>query len=192
MLSHENGMSFVDWCSETFEPTPDDRFSSHAPFHFDLSILDVHLPIKHGATLVIVSHDRGREPVGLARLMAERRLTIWYSAPSILTLLAQQGNLEQYDWSRLRTILFAGEVFPIKHFRSLKSLIPHPSYFNLYGPTETNVCTFYRVPDEIDPDRQEPYPIGRTCSHLAVEGDHGRAGSGSGRGRRAVHRAAPA
>jgi acyl-coenzyme A synthetase/AMP-(fatty) acid ligase len=62
--------------------------------------------------------------------------------------------------------LFAGEVFPIKHFRLLKSLIPHPAYFNLYGPTETNVCTFYRVPDEIDPQRREPYPIGRTCSHL--------------------------
>jgi amino acid adenylation domain-containing protein len=166
MLTHENGMSFVDWCSETFEPTPDDRFSSHAPFHFDLSILDVHLPIKHGATLVIVSHDRGREPAGLARLMAEQRLTIWYCAPSILTLLAQQGHLEQYDWSPLRTILFAGEVFPIKHFLTLKSLIPHPTYFNLYGPTETNVCTFYRVPDEVDTDRKEPYPIGRTCSHL--------------------------
>jgi acyl-coenzyme A synthetase/AMP-(fatty) acid ligase len=166
MLSHENGMSFVDWCSETFQPTHEDRFSSHAPFHFDLSILDVHLPIKHGATLVIISHDRGREPVGLARLMAERQLTIWYSAPSILTLLAQQGNLQQYDWSGLRTILFAGEVFPIKHFRLLKSLIPHAAYFNLYGPTETNVCTYYRVADEEDSDRTEPYPIGRTCSHL--------------------------
>jgi acyl-coenzyme A synthetase/AMP-(fatty) acid ligase len=169
MLSHENGMSFVDWCSETFEPTLNDRFSSHAPFHFDLSILDVHLPIKHGATLVIISHDRGREPVGLARLMAERQLSIWYSAPSILTILAQQGNLEQYDWSHLRTILFAGEVFPIKHFQLLKSLIPHPAYFNLYGPTETNVCTFYRVPDDVDPERSEPYPIGRTCSHLRSE-----------------------
>jgi acyl-coenzyme A synthetase/AMP-(fatty) acid ligase len=62
--------------------------------------------------------------------------------------------------------LFAGEVFPIKHLRLLKSLIPHSAYFNLYGPTETNVCTFYRVPDEIDVDRTEPYPIGRTCSHL--------------------------
>jgi acyl-coenzyme A synthetase/AMP-(fatty) acid ligase len=166
MLSHENGISFVNWCSETFAPTGDDRFSSHAPFHFDLSILDIHVPIKHGATLVIVSHDRGREPVGLARLISERRLTIWYSAPSILTLLAQQGNLPQYDWSALRTILFAGEVFPIKHFQLLKSLIPHPAYFNLYGPTETNVCTFYRVPDDVDPARTEPYPIGKTCSHL--------------------------
>lgn len=166
MLSHENGMSFIDWCSETFHPTPEDRFSSHAPFHFDLSILDVHLPIKHGATLVIVPHQLGREPTGLARLMVERQLTIWYSAPSILTLLAQQGNLGQYDWSRLRLILFAGEVFPMKNFHLLKSLIPHPTYYNLYGPTETNVCTYYRVPDKVDPTRTEPFPIGHTCSHL--------------------------
>jgi len=166
MLSHENGSSFVDWCSETFQPTHEDRFSSHAPFHFDLSILDVHLPIKHGATLVIVSHETGREPVGLARLMNERRLTIWYSAPSILMLLAQQGNLHEYDWSALRIVLFAGEVFPVKHLRAFKSLIPHPAYYNLYGPTETNVCTFYRVPDQLDPERTEPYPIGKTCSHL--------------------------
>ena len=49
MLSHENAVSFVDWCSEVFEPRPEDRFSSHAPFHFDLSILDLHVPLRHGA-----------------------------------------------------------------------------------------------------------------------------------------------
>src|SRR5262249_43067746 len=49
MLSHRNGTSFVDWCSEALDPEETDRFSSHAPFHFDLSILDIYVPIKHGA-----------------------------------------------------------------------------------------------------------------------------------------------
>jgi non-ribosomal peptide synthetase component F len=49
MLSHENAFSFIDWCSETFQPNEEDRFSSHAPFHFDLSILDIYVPLKHGA-----------------------------------------------------------------------------------------------------------------------------------------------
>ncbi|HXX85971.1 MAG TPA: AMP-binding protein, partial [Casimicrobiaceae bacterium] len=57
MLSHENAVSFVDWCSEVFAPRSDDRFSSHAPFHFDLSILDIHVALKHGATLVLVGED---------------------------------------------------------------------------------------------------------------------------------------
>src|SRR5688500_3327147 len=34
MLSHRNAVSFIDWCSKTFEPQADERFSSHAPFHF--------------------------------------------------------------------------------------------------------------------------------------------------------------
>ena len=84
MLSHENGVSFVDWCSEVFDPGPNDRFSSHAPFHFDLSILDVHVSLKHGATLVLVGEDIGKDPERLAALIAEERISIWYSAPSIL------------------------------------------------------------------------------------------------------------
>lgn len=173
MLSHRNALSFVHWCSEVFAPVPEDRFSSHAPFHFDLSILDIYVSIKHGAALVLVPDDVGKEPQRLAPLIAERRISVWYSAPSILSLLGQYGNLATHDYSALRLVLFAGEVFPVKHLRALKALIPEPRYFNLYGPTETNVCTFYEVPREVPVDRTQPYPIGRPCSHyqaLVVDG----------------------
>ncbi len=166
MLSHENGVSFVDWCSEVFEPRATDRFSSHAPFHFDLSILDIHVALKHGAALVLVAEDAGKDPLRLAPLIAEQRVSVWYSAPSILSLLAQYGSLSSHDYSALRLVLFAGEVFPVKHLRTLTRLWPHPRYFNLYGPTETNVCTFYEVPLPIPEERTAPFPIGRVCSHL--------------------------
>jgi acyl-CoA synthetase (AMP-forming)/AMP-acid ligase II len=48
----------------------------------------------------------------------------------------------------------------------VKALLPGAVFYNLYGPTETNVCTWYRVPDTIAEDRTEPYPIGRVCDHL--------------------------
>ncbi|MGN2391814.1 amino acid adenylation domain-containing protein [Pelomicrobium sp. G1] len=166
MLSHENGVSFVDWCSEVFEPRATDRFSSHAPFHFDLSILDIHVALKHGAALVLVAEDAGKDPLRLAPLIAEQRISVWYSAPSILSLLAQYGSLSSHDYSALRLVLFAGEVFPVKHLRTLTRWWPHPRYFNLYGPTETNVCTFYEVPLPIPEERTAPFPIGRVCSHL--------------------------
>lgn len=167
MLSHENAVSFVDWCSASFEPRADDRFSSHAPFHFDLSILDIYVCLKHGATLVLISEDTGKDATRLAQLIADERVSIWYSAPSILALLAQYGNLHKHDFSSLRQVLFAGEVFPVKHLRTLCELWPKPLYFNLYGPTETNVCTYYQVQPPIPADRATPYPIGYTCSHLA-------------------------
>lgn len=173
MLSHENAVSYVDWCSRMFTPSASDRFSSHAPFHFDLSILDIYVPLKHGATLVLVGEDIGKDPARLAALIEERKLTVWYSAPSILSLLAQYGDLDKRVLS-LRLVLFAGEVFPMKHLRAVKLLVPRPRYYNLYGPTETNVCTYYEIPAVVPDDRTEPYPIGKTCEHLlsrVVDGD---------------------
>jgi amino acid adenylation domain-containing protein len=166
MLSHRNGTSFVDWCSEALDPQPSDRFSSHAPFHFDLSILDIYVPIKHGATLVLISEETGKDPARLAAYTADKRISVWYSTPSILSLLAQYGDLANRDYSAMRIIHFAGEVFPVKHLRALQALLPGRRYFNLYGPTETNVCTFYEVPSETPEERSEPFPIGKVCSHL--------------------------
>jgi acyl-coenzyme A synthetase/AMP-(fatty) acid ligase len=90
---------------------------------------------------------------------------VWYSTPSILSFLAQYGKLDQYAYSDLRLVLFAGEVFPIKYLRLLKDLLPNPRYFNLYGPTETNVCTYYEVPATIPMEHAKPFPIGKACSH---------------------------
>lgn len=165
MLTQENATSFVDWCSDTFHPDPEDRFSSHAPFHFDLSVLDLYVPMKHGATLYVVSEELGKDPRKLSRFIAEHRLTVWYSTPSILGLLAEFGSLEQLDCASLRLVLFAGEVFPVKRLRHLTQLWPHPAYFNLYGPTETNVCTYAPIPLPVPEDRTEPYPIGPACEH---------------------------
>ena len=168
MLTNRAAISFVDWCSEAFEPDYNDRFSSHAPFHFDLSILDIYLPIKHGASLVLISEEIGKDPVRLGAMIAESNITIWYSAPSILSFLSQYGKLERYDYASLRMVLFAGEVFPVKHLRALKQLLPHPRYFNLYGPTETNVCTFYEIPQIVPEDRMTPFPIGKACSNYQI------------------------
>ncbi|MCP5516667.1 MAG: amino acid adenylation domain-containing protein [Verrucomicrobiales bacterium] len=167
VLSHGNARSFVAWCAATFDPCPSDRFSSHAPFHFDLSILDIYLPLSHGATLVIVDEKLGKEPGALAAWIAEKRLTSWYSAPSILAMMAQFGGLEAHDYGALRTVLFAGEVFPIKHLKALRDLWPGPRFFNLYGPTETNVCTYHEIPARIPSEQVEPMPIGRPCAHCA-------------------------
>lgn len=177
MLSHSAALSFVDWCSERFEPNENDRFSSHSPFHFDLSILDLYLSIKHGAAIVIIGEELGRTPATLAPFIAERRITCWYSTPSILRMLVQFGKMERFDYSPLRIVHFAGEVFPTKHLRELKTLWPKPRYFNLYGPTETNVCTYCDIPEVIPEDRTEPYPIGRVCSGdvASVRDENGKA-----------------
>ncbi len=164
MHSHATALSFIDWCSEEFSPEPQDRFSSHAPFHFDLSILDIYVPIKHGASVVLIGTEAGKQPGTLAQIIADRRITVWYSTPSILRMLVEYGKLEEQDCSALRIVCFAGEVFPIKHLRALMARWPKPAYYNLYGPTETNVCTYFKVPASIPEDQEASLPVGKACS----------------------------
>lgn len=163
VLTHGNALSFLDWCSATFRPTREDVFSSHAPLHFDLSILDVFLPARHGATLVLIGEDLGKDPQRLAATIAGERITHWYSTPSILNLLCEYGRLERHDCGALRAVLFAGEVFPMPRFRALRERWPHPRYYNLYGPTETNVCTWYGIPDGDCRQGRDSFPIGSVC-----------------------------
>jgi amino acid adenylation domain-containing protein len=167
MLTHANALTFLDWCRDSLGPWEDsDRFSSHAPFHFDLSVFDLYMACRNAGTLVLIGESLGKDPGPLAAFLIDRRISVWYSAPSILSLLTQQAALRQAGGHAPRLVLFAGEVFPISPLKSLRALWPDADFWNLYGPTETNVCTAYRVPREIADDRIRPFPIGRVCPPL--------------------------
>jgi amino acid adenylation domain-containing protein len=167
MISHRNSLTFVNWAAECVGLTADDRVSSHAPLHFDLSIFDIFSSCKVGATIILVPEGGATFPVQLARLIERERITTWYSVPSVLTLLVLYGNLTAHDLSCLRTIIFAGEVFPVKYLRQLMASLPQARYLNWYGPTETNVCTSYEVPP-LNPERTLPIPIGKACANTEV------------------------
>ena len=163
VLTHGNAASFIDWVSDMFAPTSADTFSSHAPFHFDLSILDIYVAIKHAARLVLIGEGLGKDPGRLAPVIAAEGITVWYSTPSILSLLADYGKLDRHECPALRVVFFAGEVFPIPRFRTLRKFWSHPRFVNLYGPTETNVCTYYEVPMDNSWETMETFPIGYMC-----------------------------
>jgi amino acid adenylation domain-containing protein len=167
MLSHRNALTFVNWAAERFGITADDRLSNHAPLHFDLSIFDLFVAARAGATVVLVPAETALFPRPMAQFIVDERITVWYSVPSALILLLTHLDLRQLPLDHLRLVLFAGEVFPVKYLRQLRAAVPHAALFNLYGPTETNVCTYYEVRD-VPPDRTEPFPIGRACENTEV------------------------
>ncbi|MFD7324047.1 amino acid adenylation domain-containing protein [Streptomyces sp. NPDC059875] len=166
MLSHRNALAFVDWAVAEFGLTSADRLSSHAPVHFDLSVFDVFAAAGAGACLVLVpEHHKALGPA-LNRLVAEEGITVWYSVPGALIRMLDAKNRALLTGSRLRTVLFAGEPFALKHLRRLREALPGAALHNLYGPTETNVCTHHRVTDaDLAPDRTASPPIGRPCPY---------------------------
>ena len=167
MLSHLNALTFVNWACDTFAISGTDRLSNHAPWNFDLSVFDIFAAIKTGAAISLVPEGLSAFPVQLSSFIQNQKITVWYSVPMVLTMLGTHGKLHERDLNRLRLVLFAGEVFPIKHLRKLRRMLPAPRMANLYGPTETNVCTWYEV-GQIPEDQTKPIPIGKACTNMAV------------------------
>ena len=178
MLTHRHALTFVEWCASTIGSGSEDTFSSHAPLHFDLSVFDLFVAAVGGATVAIVPEEIAYFGADLARFIRDEPITVWYSVPSALMLLARAAG-GSATLPGLRAVVFAGEVYPTKHLRELARLTPNAVLWNLYGPTETNVCTYYRV-DEVPAD-DRPIPIGRACENtevFAVRQDGSLAGVG--------------
>jgi len=165
-ISHRNALAFVDWAVATAGLTPQDRLSNHASFHFDLSVFDLYGAFAAGACVVLLPDAHSFVPTKLVETLIEERISVWYSVPSVLILMVEKaGLLNRPDLSDLplRLIFFAGEPFPIHKLRPLRQALANVRFLNLYGPTETNVCTAYEVHD-IPQDRQHPVPIGSSVS----------------------------
>src|SRR5215467_1726339 len=163
MISHRNSLTFVDWAAAAAGLREQDRVCSPAPLHFDLSVFDIFATCRAAACLTVLPEGAATFPVSIARWLEAERISVWYSVPSVLTLLARYGSLQQFDLSDLRMVIFAGEVFPPKHLARLIAELPHPRYLNWYGPTETNVCTAFEVPAGWADVR--PAPIGKACAY---------------------------
>ena len=173
MVTYQNAYSFVDWADSTFEFSEKDVFASISPFHFDLSIFDVFVCLKNNASMVLFEPQETQNPRIMASLLAKLEVTVVYATPSFLCALTNFGKIHKYDHSAIRYVLFAGEVFPVQILRKLKEYWIHPEYYNLYGPTETNVCTWFEVPVNISQSRTEPFPIGKDCNHVTTMIDGG-------------------
>ncbi|MGW6008192.1 amino acid adenylation domain-containing protein [Streptomyces sp. NPDC055210] len=159
-ISYRNLANFIRWARTELTVGPDDVFANHASFNFDLSTFDLFTALSVGAGVWIVADDEARDVAALARGIRKHGVTVWYSVPSVLNLLTRSGALTPDTVRTLRYVLFAGEVYPIGQLRSLATRLPEETaLYNLYGPTETNVCTYHRVRAE-DLTRDEPVPIG--------------------------------
>jgi acyl-coenzyme A synthetase/AMP-(fatty) acid ligase len=110
----------------------------------------------------------------LAEFVEQHHITIWYSVPSALVMMMNVGDLLTRPAPKsLRAVLFAGEPFPMPDLRRIASWTS-ARLLNLYGPTETNVCTRHEVV-AADLHRTRPAPIG-----TAVCGDRVWAITGDG------------
>lgn len=169
MLTHRNARTFVDWMHKEFELIKTDIVMSRAPLKFDLSVFDIFNTFKAGATLVCFDWNKKREEqdkhADYVRLMEKEKATILYTTPSTFISLMNRGELSESALC-LRVVMYAGEPFPTPQLRKLQTAIPKTKIANIYGPTETNIITYYWV-DNI-PESDEPIPLGKVVDDTEI------------------------
>lgn len=110
-----------------------DTLLACTPISFDISALELFLPLINGASLHLSAADVARDPTALAQYIDDIRPTLMQATPTLWQMLCDAGWKAR---SPLK-ILCGGEALPEPLAKRL-SLEPGHLY-NLYGPTETTI-----------------------------------------------------
>lgn len=146
------------------------RWLALTSLSFDISALELFLPLTIGARTVMAERRDADEPIELVRLIRSQGVTHLQATPSRWRVLLS-GGFED----RAVTALVGGEALSVPLATELRARVAR--LINLYGPTETTIwSTAWEVPEIVDEvslgqpiantrvlvldHRLEPVPIG--------------------------------
>jgi amino acid adenylation domain-containing protein len=168
MISHRSVIDYSKWTIGYFDVKRDDKLSSHAPLHFDLSVFDVYTAFTVGASLHTVNKSDVLFPIDTLNFIREHEITIWCSVPSLLTYMMKTRVLGKKELPSLRAITFCGEVMPTTTLIGWMRAYPNVRYINQYGPAETTCASMYYEIDKLPEDPRIPIPIGKAMDNTNV------------------------
>lgn len=167
VIPHRNVIDFIDWMAVTCTFSNDDVMANQAPFYFDLSVKDIYITMKMGATMHILSRKQLMFPIVLVKYLNEKKVTSLIWATSAFNLISNSKVLESVVPNFVNKVILGGEALLAKHLNTWRKAVPNAKYINLYGPTEVTVdCTYYIVDREYKDE--EAIPIGKACENKEV------------------------
>ena len=165
-IPHRGVLDYAGWAAETFEFDEHTVMGLQSGFHFDNSVFDLYASVLVGAKMLIIPEALFMYPVKLMEFVREKRVTSIFWVPTVMISVANCGVLAEMELPDLKTVAFAGEVMPNKQLNIWRRALPDAVYANLYGPTETDVCSCYIVDREFSD--QDPLPIGYARTNMRI------------------------
>lgn len=148
-------------CDQTLF-TQHDVFLALASLSFDISLLELYMPLICGASCVIGGRITAKDPSELIRVLQENQVTAMQATPTTWRMLFDHG------WENAQNIkiLSGGEALPKDLAQKMAACSQRRGAWNLYGPTETTIwstlCQIKDVPSH------DYYPIGRPLANTKV------------------------
>ncbi|MFI9238056.1 non-ribosomal peptide synthase/polyketide synthase [Streptomyces sp. NPDC053079] len=133
VVPHGALVNFLADMAVRFPLDAGDRWVGVTTVGFDISALEIYLPLISGAALVLADRDTVRTPQALADLVVGSKASIAQATPTLWRALAEERP-DALDGLR---VLVGGEALPSDLARTLTAHAAEVT--NLYGPTETTI-----------------------------------------------------
>jgi len=163
MISHRGVVNRLVFAPPAGHLRPGDRFLQKASLGFDVSVLEIFLPLSVGGATVLARPGGHRDPAYLAGLMAKEGVNQAIFPPSLLRLMVEEAGLA--SCTALHSVASSAEALPVdlqeKFFTALQA-----DLYNRYGPTEASIAASSW---KCDPEaRQRIVPIGRPIAKAEI------------------------
>ncbi len=165
-INHRNVMDYIDSACD-FLPIDDTTiFGNQSALHFDITTQDVYATLKMGSTLIIIPERLFAFPKKLLEFLQEKSINFLFWVPSVFINVCLFKALDGIMLDKIKSIMFAGEVLPVKYFKEWEKHLPNLEFaVNAYGPTEITVdCAYYKV-ENFDGDE---FPIGSATKNTRL------------------------
>jgi len=155
-IQHEGVVSFLTSMRQEPGFTAEDILLSVTTLSFDISVLEIFLPLTTGALLVLVSQETAADGRQLTARLDETKATIMQATPATWSMLVESG----WQGNDILKVLCGGEA--LSRALADQLLARCGSLWNMYGPTET---TIWSAVVQVHPDKRSVTigrPIGNT------------------------------
>ena len=159
-VSHGNLSNFLNDMKQRFVLTKEDVFLAVTTVSFDISLLEILLPLLSGAVLVLASEACSSNPEELEKLIIQEKCTIMQATPATWGMLFDMG------WENKTgvKILCGGDAINSKLYQQFYS--GSFSVWNLYGPTETTIWSTICNLKDMDENNIIGLPISNTYVYI--------------------------
>ncbi|MEU5959014.1 beta-ketoacyl synthase N-terminal-like domain-containing protein [Streptomyces sp. NPDC047525] len=141
-VSEGNLVNFLHSVRQDPGMGPDDRIVALTPIGFDISLLEILLPLLCGATVQVLSEEARASATLLAERIDAGGATVVQATPSTWRILESAG----WRARRPMTLLCGGEA--LDHDLARYLLSQSAAVYNMYGPTEATIwASWQRVTD---------------------------------------------
>ncbi|MGI9543935.1 MAG: amino acid adenylation domain-containing protein [Cyclobacteriaceae bacterium] len=157
-VEHKNAVNMLSSVQVTPGLVQEDILLSVTTLSFDISVLEIFLPLVTGARLVLVSKQVSMDGKALLAEIEKRSVTVLQGTPATYRLMVEAG----WQQTPKLKILCGGE--PIPRDLATKMIDKSASMWNGYGPTEATVyATFKHVEN-----REGKVTIGKPVNNTQV------------------------